>query len=563
MKKIYQNALLLIIALLCSQSMMAQPPIAFLVNSPISSSTGPDDYGEPVDFGPMPLVTMELNGDLAWGYGPSADGTTTDSLGCMPLDTDLTGKFALIRRGGCGFSLKIYNAQEAGAAACIICNHLNQDPPDGNEIVGMLGGDSINAVTIPAIFLSFNQCDQFLSYVDAGDAVNVSLKPQTFYDPVAAYAYHTPLEQVFTYENIEVNLVNADVAAVTGVEVTATVTDPSGNATPLTTIVDLEAGQDSIVTLPPYDPTELGEYTVNYTNTLNSDVLERKFVITDYTFAHDNGNVDGGIGPSEEQFAEAALKYQTGALYFPGENGGVATHATFGISNAAAVYTGDAESDVIRVRVFQADADGDGQVDLASSFTDLENNVVGFVDYVMTGQEGADQLLVVEFDEPVQLDADGAYYLYLGYDGTLAGSGVSVDFLRTSNELYVGNYTPLELDALYSGWNGSTIVNRLNLDGFDPTSVGFEAVALDKNQVNVFPNPAQEFVSMNITLNDLAEEVIVRITNTSGQLVESKTINNVQEGTYNFNTSSYAAGTYFMNVYTPEGFRSKVFVVAK
>ncbi|MBK8969406.1 MAG: hypothetical protein IPM36_22630 [Lewinellaceae bacterium] len=61
-------------------------------------------------------ITEELCGEVVWA-GP-------DSLGCTTLAPgSLTDKIALIRRGDCDFSTKVFNAQKAGAKAVIVANH--------------------------------------------------------------------------------------------------------------------------------------------------------------------------------------------------------------------------------------------------------------------------------------------------------------------------------------------------------------------------------------------------------------------------------------------------------
>ena len=63
-----------------------------------------------------------------------------------PLEVDLTGKAALIERGGAFFSEKVWHAAEAGAVFAVIYNHRN-----GNERF-ILGG--LDFTPIPAVFIS-------------------------------------------------------------------------------------------------------------------------------------------------------------------------------------------------------------------------------------------------------------------------------------------------------------------------------------------------------------------------------------------------------------------------
>lgn len=79
------------------------------------------------------------------------DGSGSSTLACNEIQNDLTGKIALIDRGECFFSTKVYHAELAGAVAAIICNY------DGGEFRGMSAG-SEDTITIPAIMLQYNDC---------------------------------------------------------------------------------------------------------------------------------------------------------------------------------------------------------------------------------------------------------------------------------------------------------------------------------------------------------------------------------------------------------------------
>ena len=59
--------------------------------------------------------------------GPLAvynDGTGVASDGCEASTTSLTGKVAIVDRGTCNFTVKVYNAQQAGATAVVIVNNV-------------------------------------------------------------------------------------------------------------------------------------------------------------------------------------------------------------------------------------------------------------------------------------------------------------------------------------------------------------------------------------------------------------------------------------------------------
>jgi extracellular elastinolytic metalloproteinase len=93
------------------------------------------------EFGPA-LTTTGISGDIVLVN----DGVGTPSDGCESLPSgSLTGKIALIDRGVCGFSVKVKNAQLAGATAAIVANN------QGDGVMTMGGADT--TITIPSVFV--------------------------------------------------------------------------------------------------------------------------------------------------------------------------------------------------------------------------------------------------------------------------------------------------------------------------------------------------------------------------------------------------------------------------
>ncbi|HRI59295.1 MAG TPA: hypothetical protein PK228_06220, partial [Saprospiraceae bacterium] len=148
-------------------------------------------------FGPD--LTQDLCGDVVWAM--------PDSLGCSPLPAgSLNGKIALIRRGTCAFSLKVYNAQQAGAKAAIVLNHFSNAAdqpchayvPSGLYFGGMGASDSASAVTIPSVFLQRQTGIDITTALDAGQPVEVCFIFPRMTGQTAVYHYATPVTQVDT-----------------------------------------------------------------------------------------------------------------------------------------------------------------------------------------------------------------------------------------------------------------------------------------------------------------------------------------------------------------------------
>jgi hypothetical protein len=59
------------------------------------------------------------------------DPTTTATDGCSPLVNNVAGKIVLLDRGACNFTIKVKNAQDAGAIGVIIADNAAGSPPPG------------------------------------------------------------------------------------------------------------------------------------------------------------------------------------------------------------------------------------------------------------------------------------------------------------------------------------------------------------------------------------------------------------------------------------------------
>jgi len=117
-------------------------------------------------FGP-PVTTIPVTGEIEIVN----DGTAQPTFGCSPIQNNLTGKIALIDRGSCFFSTKVYNAEQAGAIGVIICNF------DGGAFSGMSSGSN-ERITIPSVMIQYADCVRLRQY--AGNGLIASLvQPDT------------------------------------------------------------------------------------------------------------------------------------------------------------------------------------------------------------------------------------------------------------------------------------------------------------------------------------------------------------------------------------------------
>jgi PA domain len=129
-------------------------------NSP--AGIGPFLFGTAA-FG-TPLSPAGVTGDLVLGDDGTADPVTTD--GCVPLVNNVAGKVVLLDRGVCNFTIKVKNAQNAGAIAVVIADNVAGGPPSG-----LAGSDA--TITIPSGRVTLADGNALKANLAAG--VNVTL----------------------------------------------------------------------------------------------------------------------------------------------------------------------------------------------------------------------------------------------------------------------------------------------------------------------------------------------------------------------------------------------------
>lgn len=561
MTKFSTKLLTFLIFALAGSSLLAQIndmspyPIDFVVKAP-SSIAGSFPYGTMAsgsgEWGPRLATTVE--GEVAWGFT-----ATGDSLGCEPVVTDLTGKMAIIRRGVCNFSLKVYHAQAAGAVGCIILNHYDDPANDSETVVGMLGGDSLDAVVIPAVFASRATAEKIVPEVDAGTIVTAAFELKNMYDQVGPYSYHTPVDQLIDLDQISVNIFNSSDTDVQDVTAKVDIEDPSGAMTTFTANKMVDPQADSLFTFDVYTPGMAGTYTMTFSNDYSDDTLVQNFIVTDYTFGVDDGEVDGSLSPGDQGFIDDGRRYDMGSSYIMGADGGVATHMTFGLANAADLFTNDPTADLFSLVVYDMDPNNTGTISgQTASYDDFQ--VVGFGGYSLTGNEGENELITVPFFDPITLEPNKVYLAVVSYDGNAAGIDIAPRYTSAGATNYPFFGSTVYTDRLYmGGWvSGNNAIIRMHMQGF-MTDVK-DLPLLGDDQVTLFPNPASTVVNLELALEN-ATDVEVFISDFDGKLIRQEQLDNVKEGVFDFNVNQLSNGTYFMTVKSAEGWRTKKFVV--
>jgi extracellular elastinolytic metalloproteinase len=114
-------------------------PITVATPSPIAGIY----YGPMAGFGESLVTTGPISGTVFLVN----DGVGTVTDGCEPFAVP-PGGIPLIDRGACNFTVKVKNAQDAGAATAIVADNIPGEAP-----FGMGGADP--TVTVPSVMISF------------------------------------------------------------------------------------------------------------------------------------------------------------------------------------------------------------------------------------------------------------------------------------------------------------------------------------------------------------------------------------------------------------------------
>ena len=138
-----------------------QAPAMLTVSAP-AALVGTVQAGA-ASFGPL---TYSVSGDVV--QAQSAGALPNEACSALNTASAVSGKIALVDRGTCAFTIKVKNAQSAGAIAVVIVDNAL------GAVTGMTGTDS--TVTIPSVRISQSAGLEWRQRLDAGEAIVVDLK---------------------------------------------------------------------------------------------------------------------------------------------------------------------------------------------------------------------------------------------------------------------------------------------------------------------------------------------------------------------------------------------------
>jgi Zn-dependent metalloprotease len=146
-------------------SLHTTPVPILLINSPEQRQCAAGG----AQFGP-PLTFAGLTGDVVLALDEVSPDDPSPTNGCTALTNaaEVSGKIALIDRGVCAFTVKVKNAQDAGAIGVVVANNV------GVGVQPMGGADP--TITIPSLLISLPNGNFIKGFLADGQTVNVTMR---------------------------------------------------------------------------------------------------------------------------------------------------------------------------------------------------------------------------------------------------------------------------------------------------------------------------------------------------------------------------------------------------
>lgn len=362
--------------------------------------------------------------------------------------------------------------------------------------------------------------------------------------------FHGDLVNAFMYSQVPQNqavpiVIGADVENIgffdqTNIAIQWEVFSPSmaslGTGTS-TTIPSLSNGEnDTIWINTGITPTALGNYSFEFTVVAtetddalaNNESINENFWLTDYTYAADYGNPSAAFYNWASNNDGACSVGNIFTIENDDEIGGI----TARLDNNVAV-----EDQLIFFQLYKFD----GTTYVYEAQTD---------DYTTTSTDNG-QFVTLFFDPAIDATAGDAFLAMAAHYGGDPSAGFELAG-RVSEGSVAGT---LEDGSLVSLADPSAPVVRLLLNDF----TGIED-ASQFEKFEVYPNPANEMVTVNLTLVN-SENTVINVLDITGKVIKTINVGNVNgDQNVNISVDDLTTGVYFIELVTPEGKQVKKIV---
>lgn len=353
-----------------------------------------------------------------------------------------------------------------------------------------------------------------------------------------------------------------------------------------------------------FTPTEVGLYRGSYSITGDNVDLDPNnnenvfnFFISDSTFANEFYIEDA----LEEQNVEVNYSsFWINPNSFFADNPDVVRQ--YGAGNVFKTGPGDGTDQYVRYITVGIRAVEPGAVDQPITFSlykwndDNADDIANAGEYIPVGvsginvQGGEEAIYTLPFEDiltggqPVLIEPNSTYILMFEYLNSTndPNSDVSCYLTQFSDLYFLGtNFAYAEngeldmnsiliwaedntgisgKDYIPLSGNGLTYSPLLRMSIGEPLSSNIVELSRN-NSTSIFPLPAADFVNLQMSFEEVMNEVAVTVMDDAGKVITTMELNDIKDHTIEYNTSNLASGVYFFNIATAQGSRAEMFIV--
>jgi Secretion system C-terminal sorting domain len=96
-----------------------------------------------------------------------------------------------------------------------------------------------------------------------------------------------------------------------------------------------------------------------------------------------------------------------------------------------------------------------------------------------------------------------------------------------------------------------------------PFLVDTKDILSDKNKFEIYPNPANNSITLDIELENMTSVMLTRVLNLQGQVVMEKEVDNFKSGNVQLDVTNLVSGNYMVQIFSKDGTKTKQVVIAK
>ncbi|MEP7266703.1 MAG: PA domain-containing protein [Saprospiraceae bacterium] len=405
-------------------------------------------------------------------------------------------------------------------------------------------------------------------------AFDLAVQPKQFFFP---FNYATPASQIGTdTSTFSADVANFGLNAATNVKMKVKITTSAGTVLHSDSLVipNLPAGamDTTFFFAKSFIPGKLsaGTYKLTYSveggsgspadTDPTNNTQSQTFIITTDLYAKDDG-----LANNSGYRASNDGDYFVGNLYNTSTDWNAndkfkASDVTFGCFMPAADGTLKGKSATIYLAELLPTIDRNfDNFDVSKSIVDntAQLKIIGIGTHEFTQAQSETPTVtiqdVISFNDKVDLKKGTRYLVGVSYS---EGLNKAYTFHELDISYFYVSTLKYDAGSWYSFPYGAVIRMKLEL------STAIDQIQLPETSLQLLPNPTTDYIKATVKF-EKSTNVNFTIADINGRLLQFQSRKNVVNDTYEFDTRSYAPGTYLMRISTDEGTKTKKFVVAR